>query len=87
MTKTAIIYTKEEIAQMPLKERPLCARISNELYTAIFEAIGEASMCWEPKPGKEVFDANKASDVAVRLCFKVANEIEDNFQPNNLITS
>ncbi len=81
MNKTAIIYTKEEIAAMPLKERPLCARISSELYHAVFEAIGEASMCWNPKPSSEVFHAEMASDVAVRLCFKIANEIEDKYEP------
>jgi len=33
-------------------------------------------MCWNPKPGKEVFDSEKASDIAVDLCFKIADEIE-----------
>lgn len=79
MNKTAIIYSDEEIEKMPLKDRPLCKRISGELYTAIHEAIGEASMCWNPRPSNEVFASEQASDVAVRLCFKVANEIEDNF--------
>ena len=32
----------------------------------IFEAVGEASMCWNPIP-KGVFDSTKAGDVGDRL--------------------
>lgn len=74
--KTAVIMSKEEAMALPLKERPICYRISSEIYHAVFEHIGEASLCWEPKPTTEVFDSNKASDVAVRLCFKIAEELE-----------
>lgn len=81
MNKVITVYSEEEIAAMPLKERPINKRISSELYHAVFEAIGEASMCWEPKPGVNVFDAEKASSVAIRLCFKIADEIEDKYQP------
>lgn len=61
---------------LPLKERPLCFRISSEMYTAVFEAIGAASMCWKPRPGNEVFASEEASKIAVDLCFKIANELE-----------
>lgn len=68
--------SKEEAMALPVKDRPICYRISSEIYHAIFEAIGEASMCWSPRPSNEVFASEEASDVAIRLCFKVANEIE-----------
>lgn len=73
---SATIMSKEEAMALPLKDRPICFRISSEMYLAVFEAIGEASMCWNPPPGREVFEAEKASGVAVRLCFKIAEEIE-----------
>lgn len=73
---TATIMSKEEAMALPLKDRPICFRISSEMYHAVFEAIGEASMCWNPPPSKEVFHSEQASDVAVRLCFKIADEIE-----------
>lgn len=68
--------SEEEAMALPLKERPICFRISSEMYHAVFEAIGEASMCWNPTPGDSVFASEKASDVAARLCFKIANEVE-----------
>jgi len=61
---------------LPPKDRPLSHRISSEMYHAVFEAIGEASMCWNPKPSGEVFASEQAADVAVRLCFKIAEELE-----------
>lgn len=76
MNKTAIILSEQEAMALPLKDRPICYRISSEMYQAVFEHIGEASMCWNPRPSNEVFNSEKASDVAVRLCFKIANEIE-----------
>ncbi len=71
----ANIMSKEEAMKLPLKDRPICFRISSEIYHAVFESIGEASMCWSPKPVGE-FDSSRAADVATRLCFKIANEIE-----------
>ena len=76
MGMSAVIMSREEAMALPVADRPICFRISSEMYHAVFEAIGEASMCWNPKPSKEVFDAEKASDVAVRLCFKIATERE-----------
>lgn len=75
---TANIMSKEEAMKLPLNERPICFRISSEMYRAVFESIGEASMCWKPRPGKEVFQSEQASDIALRLCFKIAEEIEKN---------
>jgi hypothetical protein len=73
---TATVMSKEEAMKLPVKERPICFRISSEMYHAVFESIGAASMCWEPTPGKEVFNSEQASKVAVDLCFKIAEEIE-----------
>lgn len=73
---TGTVMSKEEAMALPLKERPLCYRLSSEIYHAVFEAIGAASMCWKPRPGKQVFASEEASKIAVDLCFKIANEIE-----------
>ena len=73
---TATIMSKEEAMLLPVKDRPLNFRISSALYHAVFEAIGEASMCWKPNTGNAVFASEQASDVAVRLCFKIAEELE-----------
>lgn len=35
-----------------------------ELKTKIGEAIGHASMCWNPRPGDIVFDSTEAKKVA-----------------------
>ena len=72
---TATIMSHNEAMALPLKDRPLNHRISSEMYHAVFEAIGEASMCWNPIP-TGVFASENASDVAVRLCFKIAEELE-----------
>ena len=72
---TATIMTREEAMKLPVKDRPLNYRISGKMYTAVYEAIGEASMCWNETPGG-VFNSTQASDVAVRLCFKIAEELE-----------
>jgi len=75
---TATVMSKEEAMALPLKQRPLCFRISSEMYNAVFESIGAASMCWNPRPSKETFSPEKASDIAVKLCFKIAEELEKN---------
>lgn len=74
---TADIMSKEEAMKLPIKERPLCYRISSEMYHAVFESVGKASMCWSPRPSSEVFNSEEASKVAVDLCFKIANELEN----------
>ena len=73
---TATIMSRDEAMKLPVHKRPLCFRIPEHLYMAVWEAIGEASMCWKPRPKKEVFASEQASDVAVRLCFKIAEELE-----------
>lgn len=73
---TANVMSKQETMRLPVKKRPICFRISSEMYHAVFEAIGAASMCWKPRPGKQVFSSEKAGKIAVDLCFKIAEEIE-----------
>jgi len=72
---TANVMSKEEAMALPVKERPLCFRISSEMYHAVFEAIGQASMCWNPRPSNEVFSSEEASKIATDLCFKIAEEM------------
>lgn len=73
---TATILSNEEALALPLKERPINHRISSEMYHSVFEHIGEASMAWSPNTGSAVFNSEMASDVATRLCFKIADEVE-----------
>ena len=68
--------SKEEALKLQLKERPICFRVSSEIYHAVFEAIGAASVCWEPRPSTEVFNSEEASKIAVDLLFKIADELE-----------
>lgn len=60
---------------LPPKQRPLNKRISSKMYHDVFETVGAASLCWEPKP-TGVFDSEKASKFAVDLCFNLADEVE-----------
>lgn len=76
MNKTAIIMSEEEAMALPQKERPLCYRVPSKIYHDVYEAIGAASMCWNPRPSTEVFHSEEASKVAVDLCFKIADELE-----------
>ena len=73
---TAEVMSKEEAMKLPLNKRPICYRVSSKLYHGVFEAIGAASMCWNPHPSTEVFESEKASQIAMDLLFKIADEIE-----------
>ena len=73
---TAEIMSRDEAMKLPIEKRPLCFRISSEIYHAVFQAVGEASMCWVPRPSKQTFDSELASKIATELCFKIAEEIE-----------
>ncbi len=73
---TATILSKEEAMALPLNKRPLNYRISSDVYHAVFEAIGAASMCWNPTPSNEIFDSEAASKIAINLCLRIADELE-----------
>jgi hypothetical protein len=73
---TATVMSKEEAMALPLKKRPICYRISSEMYIAVFEAIGSASMTFNADAGNKVFNSEAASKIAVDLCFKIAEEKE-----------
>lgn len=73
---TATIMSKEDAMALPVKKRPICFRISSEIYHAVFEAVGAASMCWNPRPSNQVFSVEEAEKIAVDLCFKIAEEVE-----------
>lgn len=75
-SKIAIIMSREEVAALPQARRPLNFRVPSKIYHDVFEAVGAASVCWCPLPGDQVFDAERASSVAVDLCFKIAEELE-----------
>lgn len=73
---TAEVMSREEAMKLPPDKRPLCFRVSSEIYHATFSAIGQASMAWNPRPSNEVFDTEMASQIAVDLLFKFAAELE-----------
>jgi hypothetical protein len=78
----ATIMSREEAMLLPPNKRPICFRIPSEIYTAVFESIGAASMCWNPKPGDQVFNSEQASKIALDLCFKIAEMIESHKCPD-----
>lgn len=69
------IISKEEARALPPDKRPLCFRVPGKIYTAVFEAVGAASLCWEPKP-EGVFATEQASKFATDCCFSIAEELE-----------
>lgn len=48
-----------------------------ELKEKVFQALGEATMCWNPKPSILVFDSTRAMEIGEKLwkeIEKVLNE-------------
>jgi hypothetical protein len=79
---TATIMSEDEAMALPVEQRPICYRISSEMYHAVFESIGAASMTFNKDAGNEVFNSELASDIAIKLCFKIAEEIENHKCPD-----
>lgn len=75
MNKTTTIYSIDEVRMMQPKDRPMCYRVPSGIYHAVFEAVGAASLCWEPKP-TGVFAVEQAEKFAVELLFKIAEVLE-----------
>ena len=47
-----------------LERHPQWAKFISEL---VGQAVGEASMCWDPPPSDQVFDSNRASEIVMDL--------------------
>jgi len=78
---TATIMSKEEAMKLPPNKRPLCYRVPSNIYHDVFEAIGAASMYWKPRPSTETFSCEEASNIAVNLLLKIADELESKNKP------
>ncbi len=72
---TAIIYSKEEALAMQPSDRPMCYRVPSKIYHDTFQAIGQGSMCWEPRPSG-TFDTSEAEKAGLNLLFSIASELE-----------
>lgn len=71
-----MIISKEEAMALPAKDRPICFRISSEMYSAAWEFVGITTRCYNPQPPDKSFLSDQASDVVIKLCFKIAEEVE-----------
>lgn len=50
--------------------------MKKELETKVFEALGEASGCWENLKGAGVFESTRAKEIGEKLCdYIIANTI------------
>jgi len=70
------VMTREEAMKLPPNKRPICYRVSSEMYHLVFELVAEASRCWKEIPPSEEFDHEKATVVMMDLLFKIAEEVE-----------
>jgi hypothetical protein len=68
---------EEEVFEIPRDERPaLSERMSSRLFSAVHQAVGNASMCWDNIGGAGTFEATRAGEIAFELCHLIADEIE-----------
>ena len=51
---------------MVMSYEPILSKAST-LDEAIFQALGAASVCWEPPPGNQVFDSTRAKNIGDEL--------------------
>jgi hypothetical protein len=72
---TADVMSRDEAMSLPVEKRPICYRVPSSVYHAVFEAIGAASLCWSEQSVGQ-FDSERASNIAVELCFKIAGSHE-----------
>lgn len=76
------VMSREEAMRLPPNKRPLCHRVSSAIYHAVFEAVGAASLCWNPRPAGQ-FDAEQASKFSTDCLFKIAEDLErGDYHPN-----
>lgn len=77
MGEAITIFSREEAMAMPASERPLNFRLPSDIFHRIHEDIGAASMCWNPKPSKQIFDSERASKIAFDLCHFIADKLDE----------
>ena len=53
------------------REKPLSESVPADVYTAVWQAVGAASMCWAETP-TSIFDTTRAEAVAVNLLHVIA---------------
>jgi len=63
-------FASEDKATVPTTEHE--SGLPSDLFHAIHEAIGAASMCWDNPEGAGTFKSSKASEIASNLCKQVA---------------
>jgi hypothetical protein len=50
-------------------------QLSQPLKTRIYEALGKASMCWNPRPSTAVFDSTECKKVGDELVAAIEAEL------------
>lgn len=45
------------------------------------QALGEASMCWDPPPSSQVFDSTRASEIVERVTADLLRVVADAIDP------
>ena len=63
----------ERRTEMNTETKPISERLPEYLFSSIHQAIGAASMCWIPQPSEQVFDSNRAAEIALELCRDIAD--------------
>lgn len=48
-----------------------------DLESIVHQAIGEASMCWDPLPSSQVFDATAAHEIAIKLIDAITKRADE----------
>lgn len=71
-----MVYSKEEALAMEPSKRPMCYRVPGNIYHDCFVAVGAGSMCWNPRPGDQVFNPEEAEKHTLDLLFSIAKELE-----------
>ena len=49
----------------------------SNLNRLVFTALGQASMCWDPKPSSQVFDYESAMDIGLKLISDIESFLEE----------
>ena len=51
--------------------------MKKELKIKVFEAIDEATMCWNPKPTIQVFDSERAIEIGNKLWKEIEKALNE----------